>query len=216
MQTKFAISFDDGLAEQYQWSKDLYARNISGTFYINPSTINTDGYLTLEQLTKMAGDGHYIANHLWKHQAPKFDLTLDDAIRSLLKTKRWLRDNGFSKGEDLVALPYGFTGGHWPKSMVYQLGFYCKQLRDVTFNGCNDLNSTKYVGATGEIRFNHVDGFIILHYFHGMHEISQMDFEYFLDSIKMYESIPEYCLEITTMREIADSKGAKYGDSQCT
>lgn len=201
MTTAVAVSFDDGLSEQFGWAKELYNRDIIGTFYINPSTIGQERILSLEQLREMHDDMHHIiANHLWAHEAPRYGATLKTAIKSLIRAANWLQDGGFVDGCDLVALPYGSYGGDWLSRDMLALLYRCNQIRDVTRTGLNDIDDSKFVSACEKNKFSYVNGRLILHYFHGYHKTLDVEFKSFLDSLTMHD------IKMTSMREIADSK----------
>lgn len=199
--TKVAISFDDGCREQYDWAKELYRRNIVGTFYINPSIIGHRGCLDVSQLREMHDDMHHtIANHLWGHEAPLNGATLSVVLVSLNLATEWLREKGFADGCDLLALPYGSGGGQWLGKEIQELAKYCKQIRDVTISGVNYLDAHVFVSACESSGFTYIKDKLILHYFHGYHSTSKEEFTRFLNSLASYD------VEITSMREIADGK----------
>jgi len=201
MTAKVAISFDDGLGEQFQWAIELYKRDIVGTFYINPMTVGHGKILTLEQLKGMHDSMHHIvANHLWSHIAPVNGATIDDAIGGFQRAGMWLTVNGFADGCDLLALPYGSVGGEWTNEQILRLSRNCSQIRDVT-NGINALNARKFVGAVESSDFACGDDVLILHYFHGHKNTSDDEFISFLDALTISN------VEVTSMRKIADGRG---------
>ena len=71
-----SYTFDDGLAEQYSLvAPQFEKRGFRGTFAINGSKINCDGFLTTdstrmswEQVKDLSDRGHEISNHGWKHK----------------------------------------------------------------------------------------------------------------------------------------------------
>jgi peptidoglycan/xylan/chitin deacetylase (PgdA/CDA1 family) len=102
-----AITFDDGKAEDFTVAQYLATRGIRATFYVITGSMNTDGFLTTAQLTQMQAWGHLIANHTSAHTYYPTSLAPATAISELRTASNWLRDNGFSRGARIYALPGG-------------------------------------------------------------------------------------------------------------
>jgi peptidoglycan/xylan/chitin deacetylase (PgdA/CDA1 family) len=67
-QTVVSLTFDDGWADAYAARAVFAARGLKATFYVNSGTIGTDPvYLTWDQLSGLAADGHEIAGHGLTH-----------------------------------------------------------------------------------------------------------------------------------------------------
>jgi len=200
MKARVAISFDDGFNAQYKWAEELHSRGIVGTFYINPMTVGHGKILTLDQLKEIHDRmSHTIANHLWSHIAPVNGAIIDEAIESYQRAGAWLTANDFADGCDLLALPYGVTGGCWTNEHITKLAHYCSQIRDVT-NGINSITARKFIGATDDANFVYGDDTLILHYFHGNGDISDEEFIAFLDVLATNDVV------MTSMRDIADGE----------
>ena len=80
--TVVSLTFDDGNSDQMAAAAIMKARNMPGTFYINSGAIGMSGFLTRDQLTTLAADGHEIGGHTLNHT----DLTTlptDEARRQI-------------------------------------------------------------------------------------------------------------------------------------
>ena len=192
---KVAISFDDGIREQFAWAELLHIKNIIGTFYINPMVIGRSRYLTVEQLRIMHDDmNHTIANHMWTHDAPSNCENMNEILFSFNRAKTWLSTNGFEDGINLLALPYGSIGGNWNQETILELLNHCIQIRDVN-SGVNDLDASRFVGATESTTLISKDC-LALYYFHGHANTSDYDFSNFISNLDGKE--------ITSMKAIAN------------
>ncbi len=195
--TKVAISFDDGVIDQFKWARALNHFGIVGTFYINPFCVGLFRFLNLQQLRRMHDEwGHTIANHFWLHEAPANGVSIQALISNLEYAKKWLVDNGFEDGKDLVALPYGSIGGHWTPSICKKLLNHCIQIRDVS-DGFNDLDETELLGAVENVEAKFVDDKLNLVCFHQVTE-TITDAKMML----LFERISK--LDVTSMKEIAN------------
>lgn len=59
-----SLTFDDGHVSQYvNGGQQLRADGLNGTFYINPATIDTNGFMSTPQLTSLQQFGDEIASH---------------------------------------------------------------------------------------------------------------------------------------------------------
>lgn len=179
---KVAISFDDGLLDQFKWARGLWRCDIQGTFYINPFRIGHRMCLTLDQLKRMRDEwGHTIANHLWIHEAPKGSVLNPNPvseqvlIRDMLFAAEWLEKNGFDKGSLLVALPFGSEGGKWTDEIIYNMLEFCDQIRDVG-DGVN-LKRSKILSAIETTKvIDAPDDALVCYYFHGNYNTSDSAF----------------------------------------
>lgn len=65
---RISITFDDGWESSYiNGAAILNARAMPGTFYINPSSIGTEAFMSQEQVEILMHDGHQIASHGNEH-----------------------------------------------------------------------------------------------------------------------------------------------------
>lgn len=185
-----ALSFDDGLLDQFKWARGLYRYGVQGTFYICPFHVGYKGYLTLDQLRRMHDEwGHTIANHFWLHEAPigskqvRVPICDQVLLRNMIFGAGWLDDNGFDDGSALVALPFGSRGGGWSKEIIENLLEFCDQIRDVG-DGIN-LRKSRFLNAAETTRvIDAPDGTLICYYFHGNHNTSDKDFMGLLDELE--------------------------------
>ncbi len=140
--------------------------------------------------------GHTIANHFWLHESPANGVKLDILIRNLNYAKQWLVDRGFKDGAELVALPYGSTGGHWSPLSCQKILEHCVQIRDVG-DGINDLDEKVYLEAVESVKIGFVDDKLNLVYFH------QTTDEYTdAKMVELFERMSK--CDVTSMKEIAN------------
>lgn len=100
-----SITFDDGWQSSYDNALPLLNRyGFKGTFYVNPSSIETPNFMTAEELAKLRDSGHEIAAHGYSHD----DMTTISSSRidfQLHEGRDYLKQAGFPT-EDF-AVPYG-------------------------------------------------------------------------------------------------------------
>ena len=187
---RFAISFDDGLLDQFKWARGLYRFEIQGTFYINPFRVGHTMYLDLDQLKRMHDEwGHVIANHFWLHECPKgchnnpSPISNQVLLRNMTFGAEWLDDHGFEDGSRLVALPFGSVGGGWSKELIKNLLNFCDQIRDVG-NGIN-MKKSRVLNAVETTNIvDAPDDALVCYYFHGNHNTSDTAFVDLLEKLK--------------------------------
>lgn len=100
-----SITFDDGWRGAYSQAVPvLNTYGYKGTFYINPSIIETPHFMSAADLTALSKSGHEIAAHGYSHA----DMTMmsQDALNNQLRQgQTYLTDAGFSANN--FATPYG-------------------------------------------------------------------------------------------------------------
>jgi peptidoglycan/xylan/chitin deacetylase (PgdA/CDA1 family) len=100
-----SLTFDDGWQSLYDQARPvLQSHNFRGTFYVNPGTIETPGFMTGEELQAMHKAGNEIGAHGYLHD----DLTTISAGRvddSLRKTRDELAAAGLATAD--LATPFG-------------------------------------------------------------------------------------------------------------
>lgn len=86
-----AITFDDG-HQTNQWAAEVLAsRGWSGTFFINPSTVGTQGFLSWAALRDMASAGMSIQSHSQNHFYHD-DLSVPAQLEELICSKHVIED----------------------------------------------------------------------------------------------------------------------------
>lgn len=86
-----AITFDDG-HETNQWAAEMLAsRGWSGTFFVNPASVGTQGFLSWSALRDMASAGMSIQSHSQNHVYHD-DLPVAAQLQELFNSKRAIED----------------------------------------------------------------------------------------------------------------------------
>lgn len=102
-----SLTFDGGLESQYENARPLLQHyGYKATYYINPSTIETRGFMTAANLTGLAGSGDEIGARGYNPD----DMTAinQSALDNQLHSGRdYLRDAGFKVND--FAVPYGHS-----------------------------------------------------------------------------------------------------------
>ncbi|WP_432489124.1 polysaccharide deacetylase family protein [Kineococcus sp. SYSU DK018] len=102
--TVVSLTFDDGLRSQEVAARMLADKGMRATFYVNSSSIGYPAYLTVEQLSGIAAEGHEIGGHGLDHE----DLTavpLSEARHQVCDDRATLAALGFDPRS--FAFPYG-------------------------------------------------------------------------------------------------------------
>ncbi len=209
MNPKICLTFDDGLIDQYKWAKVLHNNGIKGTFYINPFNIGIRGFLTLAQLKEMQGWGHLIANHFWIHESPAnlsfdFETNLKILLGNLACAKKWLYENGFSNGAELVALTYGSEGGKWTQEYIDEIHKNCKHIRDYNKDTViNRIWNKGFLTSCEKREFIVVDDCLSCYCFHGNRTFIPITDEEFINLI---EKMMDDKSEFMTISEVANAQ----------
>ena len=132
---KIAVTFDDGLDDDYLYAAYMASKGMCGTFYVITSVIGSANRLTLSQARQMQQAGHLVANHSHTH---KFLVTGGITVAALVedarKASEWLVNNGFAEGARIYSQPGG--SANWNESLYYELlGKYVDQIRTTFFLG---------------------------------------------------------------------------------
>jgi len=80
-----SITFDDGWETDYlRGAKALKTFGYQGTFYLNPSSLDTNKFMTTVQTHELAKDGHQLASHGFEHKdmTTLSQKTLDSELRT--------------------------------------------------------------------------------------------------------------------------------------
>lgn len=103
-----SLTFDDGRISQYTLArKKMDEYGMPGTAYINDASIGDSTHMSISQLREMQDQsGWDISAHTRTH-ARLTDLNLFQIEQELRLNKEWLINNGFSKGANHLAYPFG-------------------------------------------------------------------------------------------------------------
>lgn len=80
--TVVSLTFDDGNASQLSAIEVMDELDMEGTFFVNSSVLDTEGYLSLEQLDQMVVNGHEIGGHGVQHRNLA-ELDIEEAQRQI-------------------------------------------------------------------------------------------------------------------------------------
>jgi peptidoglycan/xylan/chitin deacetylase (PgdA/CDA1 family) len=177
------VSFDDGLVDQLKWARYMARLGLQGMFYVCPGLLGKHwqkGQVVMGEghLEEIAGLGHLVGNHTWRHECPANTPHLE-LMASWEKARKWLEKRGYD-GLSL-ALPYGSRGGKWEGSetllAIRAMGIVPA---DVRFSGERSAPS----GLPGRLESTEGwEGPSDLRYFHGNHATTDMSFVAFMDKI---------------------------------
>ncbi|WP_279402518.1 polysaccharide deacetylase family protein [Arthrobacter sp. JCM 19049] len=92
--TVVSLTFDDGNASQLTAVKAMDELGLKGTFYVNTSVLETDGYYSLEQLDDMVREGHEIGGHALQHRNLK-EQSLEEVQRQVCWDRQNLLEWGY-------------------------------------------------------------------------------------------------------------------------
>jgi len=99
------FTFDDGYESTYTEAFPILEKyGFIGTAYVIPSKLGKPGYMTIEQLHKLADAGWEIGSHTMTHPH-LIELPLCEVEVELSVSKAWLEGAGFSVSS--FATPYG-------------------------------------------------------------------------------------------------------------
>jgi hypothetical protein len=208
MKSKICLTFDDGLLDQLKWARILKNNGIKGTFYINPFSIGNPGFLNLAQLKEMQSWSHTIANHFWIHESPAnlsfdFDTNVKILLGNLACASKWLYENGFMDGADLVALPFGSEGGKWTEDYVEKVMDSCEHLRDFGKSVLNEWPIQNIVLGSSEEHILKIENDSLSCYcFHGNNTfIPFKDNEF----VNLIDDMMKSGAEFITIKEVANA-----------
>ena len=208
MKPKIVFSCDDGLAEQFKWSKLFSNAGIECTFYVNPFSIGNPGFLSLSNLRKLQEDGHIIGNHMWMHEAPASFSNDCNVVEEIIMAnfragRDWLLKNGFEAGSKLLALPYGTVGGKWSDELKQKLGKEV-HVRDYGSNMLNriELCSSFMTGRETD-QFLIVDDMVSCYCFHGNRTMKDSALTMLVEKIE--EALQRGEVELSSIRSLANA-----------
>ncbi len=127
------LTFDDGYASHFELVAPLLVRyRFSGTFFISADLVGRPGYMSWDQLRKLAFLGMEIGSHGLSH-TPLTQLSPSELARELVTSKRRL--------EDELGLPVralAAPGGCWNQAVaeaVTQAGYEAAWVSTIGTNG---------------------------------------------------------------------------------
>jgi peptidoglycan/xylan/chitin deacetylase (PgdA/CDA1 family) len=117
--TIISIEFDDAYADQWNMRDVLKAHGIPATFFLNSDLLGKPGYMTVNQLLALQGDGHEMAGHTRDHlNLP--DLTPEE------QTDQICGDRSVLNSEDLAAHDFAYPNGSYTpatESIIASCGY---------------------------------------------------------------------------------------------
>ncbi|MFG1927759.1 polysaccharide deacetylase family protein [Cryptosporangium sp. NPDC048952] len=147
-----SLTFDDGFASQVDAVKLLSKHDLNGTFYIINGLVDTNRYLTWEQITRIAAAGNEIGGHTVTH--PHLDkLPYAQAKAEICDNRATLLALGFQVTN--FAYPYGSSSADNEKQ-AKECGY--NSARDVSGlvnaqnGGCLDCELSNPVPPTNPYR----------------------------------------------------------------
>ena len=129
------LTFDDGYASHFELVAPLLVRHrFSGTFFISVGLVGRPGYLTWDQLRKLAFLGMEIGSHGMSH-TPLTQLSLADLTRELVESKTRLETQLGIPVRSLAA-----PGGFWNRAVadaVTRAGYEAAWVSTIGTNGAD-------------------------------------------------------------------------------
>ncbi|MET3288377.1 UNVERIFIED_CONTAM: peptidoglycan/xylan/chitin deacetylase (PgdA/CDA1 family) [Brevibacillus sp. OAP136] len=114
---QLVIMFDDGLSSQYSEAfRRMQQKGMVGSIAVISNVVGNPGHVTLNQLQDMYKYGWDLVNHTHNH----LDLTTlapATIASELALCTGWLTSNGFTRGCNIVAYPYGAVNGQVIQAM---------------------------------------------------------------------------------------------------
>lgn len=120
------LTFDDGYDDHYtEARKKMSEYHFPGTAYIIPSTVGSDGFLTLAQMSEMQDKhGWDISGH---HITDLTTLDSGELKKEIWSVKKFLVENGFSKGANEFCYP----GGQFNEGVISVVKQYFRSGRTI-------------------------------------------------------------------------------------
>jgi len=106
-----ALTFDDGYASHYEVAFRLMAEfGVTGTFFVNTSSIGTGEFLDWTMATEMVKAGMRLGSHAHNHVV--LTTLPSDRIKNELRVSREILEQRLSCAIRTLAVPYGFCDQH--------------------------------------------------------------------------------------------------------
>ncbi|MCO8244848.1 MULTISPECIES: polysaccharide deacetylase family protein [unclassified Haladaptatus] len=107
---KVMLTFDDGAESHYTKAHSTMKKyGFSGVEAIIPPAIDTDGYLTQNQMREMVGDGWNMIAHPNTQAMPMDKRPAKEQERLMMEAKNWLKKYGYD-GHKYMAVPKNVVG----------------------------------------------------------------------------------------------------------
>lgn len=100
------LTFDDGFESHYKCFQLLNKFNFTATFFISTDFVDTDGYLTWQQLREMHTCGANIQSHTCSHPILT-EISLEQIHQEFMNSKHIIEDN-LNKVVNSISIPHGF------------------------------------------------------------------------------------------------------------
>lgn len=119
-----SLTFDDGNVDQLLGVGILDRYDLDGTFFVQSGALNTDGYLSTGDLTRLSAAGHEIGSHTTGH-VDLSTVSKDEAVRQVCTDRANLAELGFVT----TSFAYPFAGfSESAKAAVQECGFSSARL----------------------------------------------------------------------------------------
>ena len=142
--SEIVLTFDDGLASDLTARKVAASHGLETIHFIVPSLINSDGYLSIENIKFLVSSGAKIGSHSYKHVNLNL-LSSSDLTDDLNLSKAWFHQMlGFQPSD--ISLPYGKATRKVLKQVsryyknIYTSGIYNKEVNTTPRYGINKNN----------------------------------------------------------------------------
>ena len=106
-----ALTFDDGYSSHYEVAFRLMAEfGVTGTFFVNTSSIGKGEFLDWTMALKMARGGMRIGSHAHNHVV--LTTLTSERVKEELRVSRQVLEQRLSCAIEVLAVPYGFCDQH--------------------------------------------------------------------------------------------------------
>ena len=113
-----ALTFDDGLASQYEAHKVLKKHDVPGTMSVITGEVGQKGHLDKSQLTEMQSAGWDFAAHS-SGTTPVTEMTTSALWQNVIDCHDWMTDNGFEQKDGQKSFVY--PKGRWDDEAIQYL-----------------------------------------------------------------------------------------------
>ena len=106
-----ALTFDDGYSSHYDTAFRLLSEfSVSGTFFLNTSSVGTEGFLNWSMVLEMGRAGMRFGSHAHNHIV--LTTLSSHRLREELRVSREMLEQRLSCAVEILAAPYGFCDQH--------------------------------------------------------------------------------------------------------